>query len=86
MTPTRSPKFLRQSLLSTNLLSAAALSSGCGPDGAGTIHIESPKARKQMMQTGAGTTPTPTIKLSPSATHQISVPRSAIRSHARKQG
>ena len=39
------------------MLAGAALWSGCGSDGAGTIHIESPKARKQMMQTGAGTTP-----------------------------
>jgi hypothetical protein len=33
---------------------ALALSGGCGSQGAGTVHIDSPRAQKKLMQTGAG--------------------------------
>jgi hypothetical protein len=58
MTPTRGPNFLCGSLFVINLLAGVVLWSGCGSDGAGTMHIDSPKARKQTVQTGAGPTPT----------------------------
>jgi hypothetical protein len=64
MTPTRGPKFPYGFLFVITLLAGVVPWSGCGSDGAGTIHIESPKARKQMMQTGAGPTPTTTPKRS----------------------
>jgi hypothetical protein len=56
-----------RALLAVNLLAGTAWS-GCGPDGAGTIHIESPEAHRRWMQTGAGPGPTVPIKLGPSST------------------
>jgi hypothetical protein len=81
MTPPRSPKVLLGSLLAISLPAGAAICSGCGSDGAGTIHIDSPKARRQVMQTGAGVTPTATAKPSPSGMPRKSVPRSATKNH-----
>jgi hypothetical protein len=62
VTPTRSHKFLLRTLLVANLLAASGLGIGCSPDGAGTIHIDSPKARKQIMQIGARVAPAATAK------------------------
>ena len=57
MCPTRRPKLRLELLLLANLIASTALSSGCGSDGAGTIHIDSPQTRRQAMQTGAGPKP-----------------------------
>ncbi len=65
MTPTRTQKRLSRALLVVNLLAASACSIGCDPEGAGTIHIDSPKAKKQIMQTGAGVAPEVTAKPGP---------------------
>jgi hypothetical protein len=68
------------------LLAGAALVSGCGSDGAGSIHIESPKARRETMKTGAGVAPTAIAKPSSSGTPRKSIPRTAIKNHAQKKG
>jgi hypothetical protein len=86
MSPAQHSKFLRQSLLIANLLACAAFCSGCGADGAGSIHIDSPKAKKQTTQTGAGVAPLATAKPSRSGTPQKSVPRSVSINHAPKNG
>jgi hypothetical protein len=57
MCPTRHPELRLGVLRLTCLVAATALWSGCGSDGAGTIHMNSPQARRQTMQTGAGPTP-----------------------------
>ena len=56
MSPVRSSKFLLRSLLIANLLVGAAVFSGCGPDGAGSIHIDSPKATQKMPNRRGGRT------------------------------
>jgi hypothetical protein len=67
------------------LLAGAALASGCDSDGAGSIHIESPKARKEAMKTGAGVAPTPTIKPSSFGTPRESNSRAAIKNRIKKK-
>jgi hypothetical protein len=85
MTPARFSSFPRRCLLLLTLLGGASFSTGCGSDGAGTIHIESPKARRQMMQTGGGNAATATGK--PGATGTVPKPpaHSTIKSHASKK-
>jgi hypothetical protein len=73
------------SLLVINLLAGVVLWRGCGSDGAGTMHMESPKALKQMMRTGAGTTPTATTKPSASGEPPKVVPHSATKNHVPKK-
>src|SRR5262249_51584725 len=84
--PARSPHFLLGSSLVGSLLAAAALGSGCGSDGAGTIHIASSKSRRQIMQTGAGLVPAPAAKLSPSGMPRKTVPRPRIKTPVPKHG
>jgi hypothetical protein len=67
------------------LLAGVVPWSGCGFDGAGTMHIESPKARKQMMRTGAGTTPTATTKPSASGAPPKAVPHTATKNRVPKK-
>jgi hypothetical protein len=81
MSPARHSNFQRQSLLIANLLACAAFCSGCGAEGTGSIHIDSRKAKKQMMQAGAGVAPPATAKPSRSGTPQKSVPRSVNINH-----
>jgi hypothetical protein len=38
-------------------LVASVCAIGCGPEGAGTIHVNSPRAKKDAMKTGAGVAP-----------------------------
>jgi hypothetical protein len=85
MTPKRGPKFLCGSLFVINLLAGVVPWSGCGSDGEGTIYIESPKARKQMMRTGAGTMPTATTKPSTSGAPPKAVPHTATKNHVPKK-
>ena len=66
-----------RTFLVADLIGASAVLGGCSPEGAGTIHIDSPKAKKQMMQTGAGSASTATSKPVPSAKTQMPVPGSA---------
>jgi hypothetical protein len=84
MTPARSRKFLRGSLLVVTLLGTAALWSGCGSDGVGTIHIDPPKARTDLMRTGAGVAPVAIARPSESGTPRTAVPRSATKNHVPK--
>ncbi len=77
MTSTRRDKLRFPTSLGFHLLAGAALCSGCGSDGAGTIHIDSPKAKKDVMKTGAGVAPVAIAQRSPSGKTQKSVPRSA---------
>ncbi len=86
MSSARHSKFLLQYLLIASLLTSAAVCSGCGADGAGSIHIDSPKAKKLMMRTGSGVAPTATAKPSPSKTPQKPVPRSVNINHVPKNG
>ncbi len=79
MTPSRRPKFLLRSLLVISLVAGPALSSGCGPGGAGAIHIDSPKGRTRTMGTAAGLAPKGTARPNRAATPRQSVPRSAIK-------
>jgi hypothetical protein len=74
MTPTRSPMFLRRFWFGVLLLAGGALGSGCGSDGSGSIHIESPRAHRETMITGAGVAPTAVVKASSSATPRKSIP------------
>jgi hypothetical protein len=69
-------------LLLVVLLAGTAVSSGCGSDGTGTIHIDSPKARKQMMQARAGLAPAATSKRDVAGTLGKSPPRSTIKNRA----
>jgi hypothetical protein len=85
MTATGGPKFLCGSLFVITLLAGVVLWSGCGSDGAGTMHIESPRARKLMMRTGAGTTPTATTKPSASGAPPKAVPRTATKNRVPKK-
>jgi hypothetical protein len=82
----RSHRLLLGSSLIGSLLAACVLSSGCGSDGAGTIHIDSSKSRRQNMQTGAGLVPTPAAKLSPSGMPRKTVPRPRIKTPVPKHG
>jgi hypothetical protein len=83
MSPARHSKFLLQSLLIANLLADAAVCSGCGSDGAGSIHIDSPKARKKLMQSGAGIAPTATAKPALPEINSKSISRAAIKTPVR---
>ena len=85
MTPPRSPKLLRGFLLVVILLAGAALGSGCGSDGAGSIHIESSEARREMMKTGAGVAPTAVDKSGSLATPRKSVPGTANKNRTQKK-
>jgi hypothetical protein len=80
-----SRKFLLESVLTGSLLASSALWSGCGSDGAGTIHIASSKSRRQLVQTGAGVAPTATAKPAPSGIPGKSAPRSAIKNLVTKK-
>jgi hypothetical protein len=84
MTSTRREKLRFRTSLVANLLAGAALCSGCGADGAGTIHIESSKAKKQFMQIGAGVAPIASAKPGPAETPRKSIPRSAIQKQLSK--
>jgi hypothetical protein len=64
----RHRKLVLKSLTVVYLLTGAPLLSGCGSHGAGTVHIDSPQARRKVMQTGAGLGPVMSAKTSPSAT------------------
>jgi hypothetical protein len=85
MCPIRRPKLRLELLLLANLIASTALSSGCGPDGAGTIHIESPQSRRQTIQTGAGLTPSGAMKPGSSATPGKSLARPAIKNGVGKK-
>ena len=78
MTPNRGSTFLFGLLLVVNLMVGVTFWSGCGSNGPGTIHIESSKARRQMMQTGAGLSPT-AAKPSPSAAARKPISRSTFK-------
>jgi hypothetical protein len=84
MTRTRRLTPRLRTSLAVTALACIALWSGCGFDGAGTVHIDSPKARKQTMQTGAGVAPTTTAKPSPSAESQNSVLSSVSKNRVPK--
>ena len=84
MSQARHCEFLLQSLLIANLLACAAFCSGCGSDGAGSIHIDSPKAKKKLMQTGAGVAAPATAKRALPGITPRSVPRAAVRTPVRK--
>jgi hypothetical protein len=84
MTPTRNPKPLTAGLLFLTLLVGVSLWNGCGCDGAGTIHIESPKARRQVVQNGAAAATEATAKPDASVMRRKSPGRSAIKKHAAK--
>ncbi len=71
MTSTRHRKFLRGRLPAITLLAGVSLWTGCGSDGAGTIHIDSPKARRQMVNTDAGAPPTGSAR--PNSAHPTNV-------------
>jgi hypothetical protein len=62
MTSTRRDRFRFPTSLGVPLLAGVALCSGCGSDGAGSIHIDSPKAKKLMMRTGSRVAPTATAR------------------------
>jgi hypothetical protein len=79
MTPTRRQDSRRGSLWVATLLAGAALSGGCGSDGAGTIHIESSKSRREMLQTGAGLAAIATAQRQPAGIPGKSAPRPAIK-------
>jgi hypothetical protein len=83
MNSTRSDKLRFRTSFGVHLLWGAALCSGCRSDGAGTIHVDSPKAKKLMMLTGSAVAPTATAKPGPSGKTQKSVPRAAIRTPGR---
>jgi hypothetical protein len=85
MSPARQSKFLLQSLLIANLLADAAVCSGCGSDGAGTIHVDSPKVKKLMMLTGSGVATTATAKPALPGITPKSVSRAAVRTSVRKK-
>jgi hypothetical protein len=82
MTPTRRQRLLLRWLPLVVLLDGAAVLSGCGSDGAATVHIDSPKARKQMMQSGAGVAPAATSKRDAARKLGNSPPRPTIKNHA----
>jgi hypothetical protein len=84
MTRTRSHTLPLRTSLAVTSLAGVVLWSGCGSDGAGTIHIDSPKSRKQTMQAGAGVAPTTTVEPSPSAESQNSAPSSVNKSRVPK--
>jgi hypothetical protein len=84
--PARSRKFWLESSLAGSLLAAYILGSGCGSDGAGTIHIASSKSRRQIMQTGAGLAPTPNAKPSPTGMPRKPVPRPGNKNQVPKNG
>ena len=84
MPPTPRQKLVLRSLLTVIPLAALALAIGCGLDGAGSIHIDSPKAKKTLMQTGAGVAPAGIAKPGPSGKPQTSVPSSANKNHVPK--
>ncbi len=77
--------FLHRTPMIVTVLAGAITWSGCGSDGAGTIHIESAKARKQTMQTGAGLSTAANAKPSPPATVGKPVTRSTIHNTVRKK-
>ncbi len=85
MIPRRHPRFPLELSLVLGLLAATALWSGCGPDGAGTIHIESPQSRRQTIQTGEGLTPSGAMKPGSSATPGKSLARPAIKNGVGKK-
>jgi hypothetical protein len=85
MSPTRRTKFRIESLLVAGVLAGAALSSGCGSDGAGAIHLDSPQARKKNMQAGAGLAPTEAKKPGANGAAGKTVPRSSSQNQVRKQ-
>jgi hypothetical protein len=80
MCPTRRPALRLEFLLLANLVASTALWSGCGSEGAGTIHINSPQASRQTMREGAGLTPTGAMNPGTSATPGKSPARPAIKS------
>ena len=84
MTSTRRDKFRFPTSLGVHLLAGVALCSGCGSDGAGTIHIDAAKAKKLMMRTGSGVAPTAAAKPGLPGIPPKSVPRAAIRTPVRK--
>jgi hypothetical protein len=85
MTSTRNHSPLLGSRLVVNLLAGTILWSGCGSDVAGTIHIESSKARRQKLQTGASAAPAAAARLNPSGKPGMSVPRSKIKNRVGKK-
>jgi hypothetical protein len=85
MTSTRRHRFRLGSWLVVTLLAGTVLWSGCGSDGAGTIHIESSKARRQRLQSGASAAPAAAARLNPSGTPGMSVPRSTIKNRVGKK-
>ena len=85
MNPARSPKLLRGFWLVVILLAGAAIGSGCGSDGAGSIHIESSQARREMMKTGAGVAPTAVDKSGSLGTPRKPVPSTAIKNRPHKK-
>ena len=78
MCTTRRPE-LRLGVLLAGLVATTALWSGCGSDGAETIHINSPQARRQTMQTGAGPTPSGAMTPGTSGAPVKSVARAPAR-------
>jgi hypothetical protein len=86
MTPTPRQMLPLRTLLVINLFAASALAIGCGPEGAGSIHIDSPKAKKKLMQTGAGLAPAGIAKPGPLGRSQKSVPSSVNKNHVPKNG
>jgi hypothetical protein len=71
------------SLGAFNLLLGGALLLKCGPGGAGSIQIDSPKARKQKMQTGGGLVPAATAKPGSRETPGKPAPRLKARNPVR---
>ena len=85
MTSTRRDRLRFRTWLGANLLWGVTLCSGCGSDSAGTIHVDSPKAKKLMMRTGSGVAPTSTAKPGLSGIPPKSVARAAIKTKVGKK-
>jgi hypothetical protein len=62
---TRRQVLLFRKSLVVSLFTVSAISIGCGPEGAGSIHINSPKSKQEMIKIGAGDAPTLTATPGP---------------------
>jgi hypothetical protein len=74
----RFPKFLLRSSVVVCLLAGTASWAGCGSDGAGTIHIGSSQARKQMRKSGGEPSPTAAARSHSAPTPGKPAPRSTV--------
>lgn len=67
------------------LVACAAFCGACGPEGAGTIHVESSQARRQKMQTGMGPTSTGVVNPASSSMPRTTGIRPAPRNRVVKK-